>query len=110
MLRTISLLLMLAAQNPAETKSELGIIVGALTPGPESQQSARVVLLPPPYATLWVSDVQKRLDVYWERYKTAFAQRKEFFLEISTMAHRDALQFALARMQRDTRLNFPSLI
>ena len=111
MLKTLVLLLVIAGQQPAESKPELVIIVGNLTPATETmQEPARVILLPPQYATLWVSDVQKRLDVYWERYKTAFAQRKEFFFEVSKMAHRDALEYAVTRMQRDTRLDAATLI
>ena len=112
MLKTLLLLLAVSLQSPAGASPELGIIAGAITPSAEDQrsESVRVVLLSPQYASLWVSDVQKRLDMYWERYKPAFAQRKEFFFEVSKMAHRDALEFVVNRMQRDSRIQITNFI
>jgi hypothetical protein len=106
MLKTFLLLAAISLQTPASTKPELGIVAGSISPPGES----KVVLLSPQYATLWVSDVQKRLDTYWERYKPAFAQRKEFFFEVSTMAHRDALDYIVSRMQRDGRIDVSNFI
>jgi hypothetical protein len=108
----IALLLMALFQTPVEPPKENGIVVGSVTAAGETPivQPVRVILLSPPYATLWVSDVQKRLDVYWERYKPAFAQRKEFFFEVSKMAHRDALEYVISRMQRDSRIDFPKYV
>lgn len=93
--------LLTSPQKAAET----GIIAGSVVP-PEHQtlaQPVQVVILSPLYTNLWNSDVQKRLDVYWERYKPAFAQKKEFFFDVSRMAHRDAINFIIARMRRDMR-------
>jgi hypothetical protein len=107
MLKSILLLMALSLQTPAAVPAELGIIAGSITPSVESPaaEPVRVVLLSPQYANLWVSDVQKRLDVYWERYKPAFVQKKEFFLEVSKMAHRDALEYVIGRMQSDSRIH-----
>lgn len=86
-------------------KPETGIIAGTVVPaeGQTLAQPAQVVLLNTVYSNLWNSDVQKRLDAYWERYKPAFAAKKEFFFEVSRMAHRDAITYIVMRMRRDLR-------
>jgi hypothetical protein len=43
--------------------------------------------------------------MYWERYKPAFAQNKEFFIEISRRAQIEALDYVVARMRRDPSSN-----
>src|SRR3989440_6204923 len=76
--------LLVLGQKPQET----GIVMGIVVP-PVSQQISppvQVILLPAQYRDLWNSDLQKRLDVYWEHYKPAFARRKEFFFEVSKQA------------------------
>lgn len=66
-------------------------------------EPVQVILLSTEYSNLFSRDLQLRLDTYWERYKPAFTQKKEFFFEISRMAHRDALQTVVTRMRRDMR-------
>ena len=90
------------AAKPAESE-ETGIIAGAvIAPSqPTMSQPVQVILLPPRYMNLWNSDVQKRLDVYWERYKPAFAVQKEMFFEVSRMAHKEATNYVVTRMRRD---------
>jgi hypothetical protein len=95
--------LLLAGQKPDES----GIITGTVV-APASQkfaQPVQVILLSPRYSDLWNSDVQKRLDVYWERYKPAFARQKEFFFEVSKQAHREATNYIVTRMRRDPASN-----
>lgn len=84
---------------------ELGMIAGTVDPPGEAKlsQPVQVILLSAKYTELWNSDVQKQLDVYWERYKPAFAQNKEFFFEVSRMAYRDAMNNIIARMRRELR-------
>ena len=91
------------APKPAET----GIIAGTVASGSEEtiSQPVRVVLLSAQYTNLWNTDVQQRLDVYWERYKPAFAIQKEFFFEISRRAQREALDAIVFRMRRDPSSN-----
>src|SRR5213593_4440591 len=89
-----------------------GIIAGTVT-FPASQKSSSpvlVVLLSPRYSDLWNSDLQKRLDIYWERYKPAFARQKEFFFEVSKQAHREATNYVITRMRRDTSSNFSNYL
>ena len=91
--------LLVLGQKPVQT----GVIAG-MVQTPEKQkisQPARVVLLSPKYENLWDSDLQQRLDVYWERYKPEFAIRKEFFYEVSRMAQKEAINNIIARMRRD---------
>ena len=112
MFQTLLLVLVIAVQAPAGDVPKLGIVAGNIAGSADERPSdpVRVVLLPPQYANLWVSDVQKRLDMYWERYKPAFAQRKEFFFEVSRMAHRDSLEFIVSRMQRDQRIKIADYV
>src|SRR5207253_5181446 len=89
-----------------------GIIAGTVVL-PASQKISgpvQVVLLSPRYSDLWSSDLQKRLDVYWERYKPAFARRKEFFFEVSKQAHKEATNYVITRMRRDPSNNFSNYL
>ena len=94
---------LLAPQKPQTT----GIIAGTVVL-PEEQTAAgpvQVILLSARYTDLWNSEVQRRLDAYWERYKPAFAQNKEYFLEISRIAYKEAIDFIVTRMRRDAANN-----
>jgi hypothetical protein len=87
-------------QQPA---AHTGIIAGTVTIPADLPltQPVQVILLSPRYADLWDTDVQKRLDMYWERYKPAFAQNKEYFQEISKKAQLESLDYVIMRMRRD---------
>jgi hypothetical protein len=86
---------------------ETGIVAGSVTAPADHElsQPVQVILLSPRYTNLWDTDVQKRLDMYWERYKPAFVQNKEFFVEISRKAQIEALDYVIARMRRDPSSN-----
>jgi hypothetical protein len=87
-----------------EVAQQTGIVTGTVV-APFSQQIAapvQVVLLPTRYMELWHSEVQKRLDLYWQQYQVTFRTRKEFFLEFSKQAHKDATNYVLTRMGRDS--------
>jgi hypothetical protein len=92
---------------PQQPATESGVIAGTVTVPADHplSQPLQVILLSTRYADLWDTDVQKRLDMYWERYKPAFAQNKEYFLEISRKAQIEALDFVVTRMRRDTPNN-----
>ena len=104
MLKPFFIAALLFFQQPQKT-DELGMIAGTVDPPAQSKlsQPVQVVLLSSKYTELWNSDVQKQLDVYWERYKPAFAQNKEFFFQVSRMAYKDAMNNIIARMRRDLR-------
>ena len=91
---------LLLFQKPVET----GIIAGtvALPAGAHLRKPVQILLLTPEYTNLWNSDLQKRLDSYWERYKPAFAQNKEFFFEVSRMAQRESFNYIVTRVRRDS--------
>jgi hypothetical protein len=95
-----------------QTAAPTGVIAGSIMVPADRHlsQPLQVVLLPPRYTNLWDTDVQKRLDMYWERYKPAFAQNKEFFLEISRKAQIEALDFVIARMRRDAASNMSEYV
>jgi len=95
--------LLLGQKTEVTKEPEFGIIAGSVLPPEESKisQPLTVVLLAPQYVDLWNSDVQKRLDTYWERYKAALVQKKELFFELSRTAYQESLQFVLSRMNRD---------
>jgi hypothetical protein len=95
-------------QQPAQT----GVIAGSvqLPADRHLSQPLQIVLLSPRYTNLWDTDVQKRLDMYWERYKPAFVQNKEFFLEISLKAQVEALDYVIARMRRDPSSNLSDYV
>jgi hypothetical protein len=93
-------------------RAGLGIVAGTVL-GPEEQkitQPVQVVLLSPQYGDLLNSDMQRRLDLYWERYKPAFAQQKEFFFEVSRMAYRDSIQYVVTRMRREIRTTVANVV
>jgi len=65
---------LLVAQNPEQT----GIIAGTvIAPPHDVTYPVQVILLSPRYVDLWSSEVQKRLDSYWQRYVPTFKDRKE---------------------------------
>jgi len=109
MLRSFLLAVILLSSQKAETPKEkqLGIIAGKVIAPDEAsiKQPLQVVLMSQQYATLWNQKLQEQLDLYWERYKPAFAQKKELFFEVSRMAYQDSMQFVMARMSRDLGAN-----
>ncbi len=107
MLRSLLLAAILLAPQKPEPPKELGIIVGKVLPPNEThiKQPLQVVLMAPQYATLWNQKLQEQLDLYWERYKPAFVQKKELFFEVARMAYQDSMQFVMARMSRDLGAN-----
>src|SRR5215510_193225 len=95
--------MLLLGQNPQPT----GVIAGAVVAQQQRKvvQPVQVILLSSRYTNLWNSDVQKRLDVYWETYKPAFAVKKDSFLEASKQAHREATNYIVRRMRQDPNSN-----
>jgi hypothetical protein len=102
MLKPLLFTTLLILAQKEEKPPQTGIIAGAVA-APEGgfSQPVQVILLSPKYEELWNSDVQKRLDGYWERFKPAFAQQKEIFLEATKMAYRESTQFVITRMRLD---------
>ena len=113
----LALILVLVAQQGSrqalpEKTVELGTITGHVeTPaGTGITGQMQVVLLSPYWVNLWNGEVQKRLDVYFDRYRQAFARSGEFPEKASSLAHRDAIVFVIGRMQRDLGEEFTKLV
>jgi hypothetical protein len=96
-------IMLMAALTLAGQHAETAIIAGSIVAPPEQaiRQPVQVILLPPRYAHLWNSEVQKRLDVYWQQYLPTFRNNKELFSEFSKLAHKDATTYVLTRMRAD---------
>ena len=72
--------------------------------------SAQVVLLPSEYAQMFNAEAQQLIDDYWSQYKPEFAANKELFFKVHPVAYREALDFVIPRMLRDTKINGSNLI
>ena len=103
----LKFLLLTALLASAEKPQQTGIITGTvvLPSQQEISEPLQVILLSPAYAEIWVNEVQKRLDRYWQQFQPAFKYRKESFTELSKQAHREATNYVLTRMQRDPSSN-----
>jgi hypothetical protein len=94
---------LIVAQQSAQVTDVVTIAGSIDVPeGTPLLEPLKVILLPARYADLWNGEVQRRLDASWERFKPAFAEKKEYFLEVSRTAYLDTIQFVLARMRRDS--------
>ena len=104
MLKVLFLAVIVSISQKAD---ERGVIAGTLVPPAQQKisQPIQVILMTPQYTNVWNSDVQRRLDAYWEQFKPAFAVKKELFIEISKQAHREAANYLLMRMRRDPSSN-----
>jgi len=107
----LSALLLTAVLLFAEDPQQTGIVTGAVVvPQQEISQPLQVILLSPDYTDLWTSEVQKRLDRYWQQFQTTFRYRKEFFLEMSQRAHQEATNYVVSRMRRAAASNTSELL
>jgi hypothetical protein len=101
-----------AALFVAQKQQETAVITGAVVTASEQEisQPLQVILLSPRYLDLWNSEVQKRLDRYWQQFQPAFRNEKEYFSELSKQAHRDATTYVVNRMRRDPGGNISSYL
>ena len=80
-----------------------GTIKGSIAP-PENVKITRpvqVVVFSGGYVNLYLAEVQKRVDNYWEEYRQLFIQDKEAFLHFRERAQVQALEVTLNRMRFD---------
>jgi hypothetical protein len=103
--------LVLAAQTAA-APNPTGTIAGRVVSpqGTRLSRPAQILLLPPEYTETWNTDVQVRLDNYWEDYKPTFIQQKEMFYEIEKKAYRDAFEFVVKQIRRHNPMRSVELI
>jgi hypothetical protein len=80
-----------------------GTIKGSIAP-PETVKITRpvqVVVFSGSYVNLYLAEVQKRVDNYWEEYRQLFIQDKQAFLHFRERAQVQALEVTLNRMRFD---------
>jgi|SRR5712671_3584608 len=70
----------------------------------------QVVVFSGDYVDLYLADVQKRLDNYWEDYKLAFIQDKQAFLLFRERALRQAMDSTLNLMRKEDPLGSVGLV
>ncbi len=70
----------------------------------------QVVVLTGNYVNLYLAEVQKRADSYWEEYRGLFIQDKEAFLHFREHAQVQALEFTLNRMRYDDPDNIAKFV
>src|SRR4051794_23718773 len=88
-----ALVLAIAMQSSSVLSGDLVPPKGASVPG-----TAQVVLLPPEYAQMFNAEAQRRIDDYWEAYKSQFAARKEDFSQAFAAAYKFALETVMGRL------------
>ena len=90
---------------------DLGTIMGFIEPPSETNgpNMPQALLLPQRWIDLWNSDLQKRLDSYFNRYRYVFARNPESFNKVSDMAHRDAIFSLIGRMEKELADQFTDL-
>jgi hypothetical protein len=100
------ILLTLILQS-ASIKGSLQIPTGMSPPS-----TARVVLLPLEYAKAFNAETQIRLDDYWEVFKASGLAKtnREQFIQFMPIAYGSALENAVARMRRDSKINLSNFI
>ena len=112
----LALTLVLSQQAPTPPTEEPPVELGTITGHVETPTDMEIVdpmqavLLAPRWVDFWNGDVQKRLDVYFDRYRQAFARNPEFFNQVSNMAHRDAIVFVIGRMERELGKQFTQVV
>ena len=80
-----------------------GTIKGSIAP-PDNVRIAKpvqVVVFSGTYVNLYLAEVQKRVDNYWEDYRGLFIQDKQAFLHFRERAQVQALEATLGRMRSD---------
>jgi hypothetical protein len=89
-----------------------GTIKGSIAP-PEKvklTKPVQVVVFSGDYVNVYLADVQKRVDNYWEEYRLLFIQDKEAFLHFRERAQVQALEFTLNRMRFDDPDNISKFV
>ena len=90
----------------------VGTIEGSIAP-PKSIQITKpvqVVVFTGEYVNLYLAEVQKRIDSYWEEFRGLFIQDKEAFLQFRERAQRGALDKIVERMRSDDPRNISKFV
>ena len=62
------------------------------------------------YVDQYLSEVQERIDNYWENYRGLFIENKEAFLAFRDRAQRQAMESVLNQMRRDDPLQYSNSV
>jgi hypothetical protein len=89
-----------------------GTIKGSIAPPSNVKISKpiQVVVFSGDYVNLYLAEVQKRVDNYWEEFRGLFIQDKEAFLHFRERAQAQALETALGRMRFDNADNISKFV
>jgi hypothetical protein len=71
---------------------------------------AQVVVFPHDYVNVYMAELQKNLDDYWEEFKDLFIHDKQAFLLFRERAKHRAMDYTLDRMKRENPLYMPDLL
>ena len=89
-----------------------GTIEGSISP-PDKIRFAKpvqVVVFSGKYVNVYLADLQKRVDNYWEEFRLAFIQDKEAFLLFRDRAQIQAMEFTLNQMRQDDPANVAKFV
>ena len=89
-----------------------GTIKGSLAP-PNNVRIAKpiqVVVFSGNYVNLYLAEVQKRVDNYWEEFRRLFIQDKEAFIHFRERAQAQAMESTIDRMRFDDPNNIAKFV
>jgi len=71
---------------------------------------AQIVVFPHDYVNVYMAELQKNLDDYWEDFKPGFIQDKQSFLLFRELSKRHAMEYTLNRMKRENPMYVSDLV
>jgi hypothetical protein len=89
-----------------------GTIKGSLAP-PNNVRIAKqiqVAVFSGDYVNLYLAEVQKRVDNYWEEFRRLFIQDKEAFIHFRERAQAQAMESTIDRMRFDDPNNIAKFV
>jgi hypothetical protein len=89
-----------------------GTVKGSIAP-PNNVRIAKpiqVVVFSGDYVNLYLAEVQKRVDNYWEEFRGLFIQDKEAFVHFRERAQAQAMESTLDRMRFDDPNNIAKFV
>src|SRR3954463_9726690 len=89
-----------------------GTIKGSIAPPNNVRitKPIQVVVFSGDYVNLYLAELQKRIDNYWEQYRGLFIQDKEAFLHFRERAQVQALESTLNQMRLDDPNNIAKFV
>jgi hypothetical protein len=89
-----------------------GTIKGSIAPPDKVKitKPVQIAVFSGAYVNLYLAEVQRRVDDYWENYRALFIQDKEAFLHFRERAQVQALESTLNRMRFDDPDNIEKFV